>query len=325
MKNSHHFIVGYQQFAMLPPDGVTGMDAYRWMLENCKQIGAHAVTLAPVLETPEDWDVAAVDVRDKGRLQEMAAMAKEADVHFIMTLRAAMSLSGKEHPLSGAVAQVDPAYARRWAEKAVEAAEIFGVDTFGCSYGRLQTQLTRYNKAVPYQQVKEFVKGNLTELAQILRGTGMVAAYENHCDFKGKEIAQILEEVNAPEIGSLYDIGNGATICCDAMDDVDALAPWAVAAHFKDFKMVNNSAFRQDWQDMPMILKGCLLGEGYLDFDVIMKAIIEKAPKKKDMILLAEPAFILPETEEDRKDIKEFDRKCSRQFVRFMLDLVDRY
>ena len=325
MKNSRNFIVGYQQFAMLPPDGVTGLAAYQWMLENCKQLGAHAVSLAPVLQEPEDWDVAALDVRDAGKLREMSAMAKEADVHFIMNIRSAMSLAGKNHPATGAAPQFDLASARLLAEKAVEAAEIFGVDTFGCAYGRLQTQLTRYNKNAPFDQVKEFVKANLKELSHILRGTGITAAYENHCDFKGREIAQILEEVDAPEIKAMYDIGNGATICCDAMEDVGYLAPWAVAAHFKDFKLVDNSAFRQDWQDMPMILKGCLLGEGYLDFDVIMQAIIEKAPKKKDMIILAEPAFILPETEEDKVDIKEFDRKCSRQFVQFMLDLVDRY
>ena len=60
------------------------------------------------------------------------------------------------------------------------------------------------------------------------------------------------------------------------------MAPWAVAAHFKDFKVIDNPIFEHLWQDMPMILGGCCLGEGFIDFDVIMKAICEKAKRKRE-------------------------------------------
>ena len=57
-----------------------------------------------------------------------------------------------------------------------------------------------------------------------------------------------------------------------------------------------------------------------------MKAICEKAKRKENMILMAEPAFILPENHYNcLEEMHEFDRKCTYQFVRFMQDLVERY
>ena len=78
-----------------------------------------------------------------------------------------------------------------------------------------------------YDTVKAFVKANLKELGSALEGTNIMMAYENHCDFTGREIAQILEETDHPNIGGMFDIGNGAVICCDPMADVEYLAPWA--------------------------------------------------------------------------------------------------
>ena len=177
-----------------------------------------------------------------------------------------------------------------------------------------------------FDEVKKFVVGNLKELGRCLEGTDIMMAYENHCDFTGREIASILEEVDHPSIGGMFDIGNGAVICCDPMADVEYLAPWAVAAHFKDFKVIDNPVFEHLWQDMPMILKGCLLGEGIIDIDVIMKAICEKAKRKQNMILMAEPAFILPEKHSNcLEEMHQFDRECTYQFVDFMQKLVEKY
>ena len=113
---------------------------------------------------------------------------------------------------------------------------------------------------------------------------------------------------------------------CARMGAVEYRAPGAVAAHFKDFKVVDNPVFEHLWQDMPMIFKGCCLGEGIIDFDVIMRAICEKAKRKNGMILMAEPAFILPEQHYNGlEEMHEFDRKCTRQSVSFMQELVEKY
>lgn len=327
MNNSRNFQVGFQQFANRCPETLKpGRESFVWYLEECRRMNAHSLSMMPVAKIPEGekYDAGYLAFEDMGYVREMASLAKEAGVHFVVYCIPLMSLAGLPHPVKGP--GMDAAAARRYLDKIIEICDIFGADTLGGGYGALETKFSRYNKDVPYAEVKKFAAANLKELGRALEGTNIMMAFENHCDFTGKEIAGILEEVNHPNIGGMFDIGNGAVICCDPMADVEYLAPWAVAAHFKDFKVVNNPVFEHLWQDMPMILKGCCLGEGFIDFDVIMNAICEKAKRRENMILMAEPAFILPEERYNcLEEMHEFDRKCTYQFVRFMQELVERY
>ena len=328
MHNSFEFKVGFQQFANRCPESLKpGRESFVWYIEECKRMGAHSLSMMPVARIPESekYDAGYLEFSDMGYVREMAALAKEADVHFVVYCIPLMSLAGLKHPVTGQVG-MEPAAARKYLDKIIEICDIFGADTLGGGYGKLEVKYSRYNRAVSYDTVKAFVKANLKELGSALEGTNIMMAYENHCDFTGREIAQILEETDHPNIGGMFDIGNGAVICCDPMADVEYLAPWAVAAHFKDFKVVDNPVFEHLWQDMPMIFKGCCLGEGIIDFDVIMRAICEKAKRKNGMILMAEPAFILPEQHNNcLEEMHEFDRKCTRQFVIFMQELVEKY
>lgn len=326
---SRKFYIGFQQFALLPPEGTPiGRPSFEWFVNECKRIDAHALAMMPVNGLPDsEYDFGYVDYSDMGQVREMAAMAREADIRYTLYVRSIWSLAGMNHPLTGD-APMDKAEAVRNVEKCMEIAELFSSDTFAGGYGKLEIDYGRYSKKASYDEVKKYVVANLKALGKILQGSNIMMAFENHCDFSGKEIARMLEEVDHPNIGGMYDIGNGAVVYCDAMEDVDYLAPWAVAAHFKDFKVVNNPEFQPMWQAMPMLVKGALLGEGYLDFDVIMKAILEKAKKKDNFIMMAEPAFIVPEDKDHFKDIAEFhqfDRTCSWQFVQYMQDLVKRY
>lgn len=328
MNNSFNFKVGFQQFANRCPESLKpGRESFEWYINECRRMNAHSLSMMPVEKIPEGekYDGGYLEFADMGYVREMAALAKEADVHYVCYCIPMMSLSGADHPVNGPSAMSVEA-AHRYLDKIIEICDIFGINTLGGGYGRLETKYSRYNKAVSFDEVKKFVVGNLKELGRCLEGTDIMMAYENHCDFTGREIASILEEVDHPNIGGMFDIGNGAVICCDPMADVEYLAPWAVAAHFKDFKVIDNPVFEHLWQDMPMILKGCLLGEGIIDFDVIMKAICEKAKRKQNMILMAEPAFILPEKHYNcLEEMHKFDRECTYQFVDFMQKLVEKY
>lgn len=160
-------------------------------------------------------------------------------------------------------------------------------------------------------------------MAEMLEGTGLVFAYENHCDFNGREIASIIEDIGSKNIRALYDFGNGAVACCDPMEDLEYLAPYAVAAHFKDFAVIDNPLRTKLYPDMPMVTTGCYLGDGYIDFERILRTIIEKAPTPHGMPLLAEPAFKLPTNDAERDDRVEYNRKISRQYVAKMLEIVE--
>ena len=109
------------------------------------------------------------------------------------------------------------------------------------------------------------------------------------------------------------------------MEDLHYLAPYAFAAHFKDFAVVDNPIRTKLYPDMPMVTTGCYLGEGYIDFGLMLRTSIEKSPNPHGMPLLAEPAFKLPTNDEERDDRTEYNRKISRQYVAKMLEIVERF
>ena len=328
MHNSHNFRVGFQQFANRCPETTKpGRDSFLWYLEESRRLGTHALSMMLVDRIPDEekYDAGFLEISDMGYVREMAACAKEADVDYVCYCAGLHSLSGLPHPVFGPQ-KMTVAQAHRSVERMLEVCEIFGIKTLGGGYGRLNFKTGRYNSKVPYAVFKEYMAANLSRLGRLLEGTDIMMAYENHCDFSGKEIAELLETVNHPNIAAMYDVGNAASVLLDPNDDIDYLAPWAVAMHFKDMKVIDNPVFEHLWQDMPVIYKGCLLGEGIIDFDRVMTAVCEKALRKQNMPILSEPAFILPENHYNcLEEMHQFDRECTYQFVDFMQKLVDRY
>ncbi len=329
MGNSYDFRIGFQPFNLMPPDGTPpGMESFVWTMEECGRLGARAISLFPNL-IPKDADA--------GTFREMKAMADEKDVSFILYPFTAWGLAGLPLKVAslGSVGKMmgaegpddapDPAIARKGVENTMAMAEALGAKILCLGYGQSTVATSRWNKKYPFSEQKKFIVANLRELAEMLKGTGLTFAYENHCDFKGREIAEIIDEVDSPCIRSLYDFGNGAVACCDPMEDLEYLAPYAVAAHFKDFDVVDNPLRTKLYPDMPIRVTGCYLGEGVIDFDRILTTLIEKAPQPRGMMLLAEPAYKLPTNDAERDDRVDYNRKISRQFVRKMLEIVERY
>ncbi len=329
MGNSYDFRVGFQPFNLMPPDGTPpGMESFRWTIEECGRLGARAISLFPNL-IPKGADTSV--------LREMKAMADEKDVRFILypftgwglaglPLRvASLGSAGKLMGAEGPDDAPDAAIARKGVEKTIAMAKELGAEILCLGYGQSTVATSRWNKKFPFSEQKKFIVANLKIMAEMLVGTGLTFAYENHTDFNGREVAQIIEEVDSANIRALYDFGNGAVACCDPMEDLDYLAPYAVAAHFKDFDVVDNPLRTKLYPDMPIRMTGCYLGEGVIDFDRIISTLIEKAPHPKGMMLLAEPAYKLPTNDAERDDRVEYNRKISRQFVRKMLEIVERY
>lgn len=329
MGNSYNFRVGFQPFNLMPPASTpAGMESYAWTISECERLGARAFSLFPNL-IPKELSSAT--------LSEMAAMAKEKDIELIIYPFSVWGLAGL--PLrvdawgaTGAALGVscandapDPAVARKGVERSIMLAKALNARILCSGYGHSNVATSRYNKEFPFSEQKKFIVANLREMAKLLDGTGLCFAYENHCDFNGREIASVIEEVSSESIMALYDFGNGAVACCDPMEDVKYLAPYAVAAHFKDFAVVDNPLRTKLYPDMPMVFAGCYLGEGIIDFDYILQTLIDKSPKPEGMCLLAEPAFKLPTNDAERDDRVEYNRRISRQYVAKMLEIVERF
>lgn len=329
MNNSNDFRVGFQPFNLMPPGNTpSGMEQYKWTMEECGRLGARAISLTPNLIPKE---------LTPDTLSEMYAMAEEKDVKlliypFTVWGLAGLPLMADDWGAAGALVGVssgadapDASRARAEVEKMISLAKVLGSDIFCSGYGHVNLATSRYNKEFPFYEQKKFIVANLLEMSRMLEGTGITFAYENHCDFNGREIASIIEEVGSQNIMGLYDFGNGAVACGDPMEDVKYLAPYAVAAHFKDFKVVDSPYRTKENPDMPMVMTGCYLGEGFIDFELILSEIVAKAPSPHGMALLAEPAFQLPETEEQRNDRTEYNRIISRQYVAKMQEIVKKF
>ena len=329
MGNSYDFRVGFQPFNLMPPDGTApGMASFCWTIEECGRLGARAISLFPNL-IPRELTADTIG--------EMKAMAEEKDVKFILYPFTVWGLAGLPMKVAsfGAAGKMmgaegpddipDVAAARRSVENTMRLAEALGAEILCAGYGQSSVATSRWNKQYPFAEQKKFIVANLREMAQMLKGTSLTLAYENHCDFIGREIVEILEEIDSEHVRSLYDFGNGAVACCDPMEDLAYLAPYAVAAHFKDFAVVDNPLRTKLYPDMPLTVTGCYLGDGFIDFERILRTLIEKAPHPRGMMLLAEPAYKLPTNDAERDDRVEYNRKISRQYVAKMLEIVERF
>jgi sugar phosphate isomerase/epimerase len=89
---------------------------------------------------------------------------------------------------------------------------------------------------------------------------GIKLAVENHIDFTGSEILQLIEEVGSPHFGLNFDTGNFARLLDDPIKAAEKLAKYALATHVKDLK-VNPQASVDDWY----FFSTAPVGDGFID------------------------------------------------------------
>ncbi len=75
---------------------------------------------------------------------------------------------------------------------------------------------------------------DLVAIGPLAEERGVPVLIENHEEFTGVEIARILEAVNHPHIGALFDYGNSMMVREDPFAALEAMLPWVRGAHMKD-------------------------------------------------------------------------------------------
>lgn len=75
---------------------------------------------------------------------------------------------------------------------------------------------------------------DLVEIGPIAADRGIPVLLENHEEFTGVEIARLLERVDHPFVGALYDYGNSMMVHEDPIEALEAMLPWTRKAHLKD-------------------------------------------------------------------------------------------
>ncbi len=108
-------------------------------------------------------------------------------------------------------------------------------------------------------QIKALVE-MFKKAVKVAEGAGIKMAVENHIDFTGDEILQLLSEVGSPNFGLNFDTGNFLRLLDDPIASIEKLAPFVMATHVKDL-MPDKKAKPTDWH----FFAGVPVGEGLID------------------------------------------------------------
>ena len=155
---------------------------------------------------------------------------------------------------------------------------------------------TRWAPEPPMDERIDIIAENLATIADAV--PGMLLGVENHCDYRGYEIAAILEKANRPNLKAQLDTGNAFTVFEDPIDCAKALAKWTVSVHLKDVRV---TPFVPAGPAPGIRGEAVPLGQGMVDNAAICQILSEQAPDPKSIRLVMEPLY-MPEGIDPEQD-----------------------
>jgi 3-oxoisoapionate decarboxylase len=108
-------------------------------------------------------------------------------------------------------------------------------------------------------QVKALIE-QFRRAVPLAEAAGVKLAVENHIDFTGDEMVQLIEGVGSPNFGINFDTGNFLRLLDDPVKGMQKLAKYTYATHIKDLK-VNPDAAPDDWY----FFSSVPVGDGLID------------------------------------------------------------
>jgi len=108
---------------------------------------------------------------------------------------------------------------------------------------------------------------DLKELAPLAEELAVQIVLENHEDFTGMQICEILHAVDNPWIKALYDYGNSQNVAEDPIHALEAMAPHVTRMHMKDHIVIKH--------DDKYWTQGVAIGEGTLPFAELTRRLID--------------------------------------------------
>ena len=158
--------------------------------------------------------------------------------------------------------------------KLLDAARTLGAD-------RLRTYVTF--KGDPEESARATVAG-LRAAAAAAADLGIAILLENHEDLTGREIFRILEDVDHPAVGAVYDFGNSMMVLEDPMAAAKAMAPFVRSVHVKDHIVAVEEERSRGAGSPDAFVCGVPIGRGNIPIAPILGYLLENT--KLDRVCL---------------------------------------
>lgn len=271
------------------PESVDASERLDWTIDKAAELGLRIVGGHP-------------PSRNADVLRRIRDHADSRDVEIEPYIRGAFGLVGP-----------DAKESLEELRSSIAAAKLLALNPYvHTGYGRLNVETSRFNKAIPIREHLGRLIANLKEAAKAAADAGVVIAVENHCDFLGRELAEVFAAVDSPNVRACLDTGNSLTVFNDPAADLLALAPYTVTTHLKDLKGVATAEPGR----VPFVPVGCALGEGEVDVGLTLRTLAEQAPRGSETPLILEQGWppIPPGGSRAEVDANAF--RCSIAYLR---------
>jgi sugar phosphate isomerase/epimerase len=294
--------LGFVGFIYTPPKNITDpIESLKWHMTKTKELGGGVTQFSP----PQKWDQKILEDLKEHMVKTDNELELGAPIFGGMTAKGSLTGENKEEIRSIIDAQI-------------KAAKFLGVKIMRGAYGKLKVAYTRFNKDYPLKEHRQFLIDNLKEAAEIFEGEGLYFAIENHCDFTGKEFADIFSAVNSKHIGCTLDTANGYTVYCDPNEDVEYLAEYAITTHIKDMLVQD---FESQYGLIPFQARGCAVGDGNVDIPRAIELLDQKSPFSNGLHLVIEQGWMNYDNISDRE---AYDKECVHKGLKYLQKLLGR-
>jgi sugar phosphate isomerase/epimerase len=302
LNNKDSWKLGFVGFIYTPPKEIQDpVEGLKWHMSKTKELGGGVTQfIAPI-----KWeDTIIEDVKE-----HMAKTNNELELGAPIFGSVAMK---------GSIIGDHKQEIREIVAAQIKAAKALGVSILRGAYGKLKLEYTRYNKNYPRKEHIKYVTDTLKEAAKMFEDAGLYFALENHCDFTGREFAEIFSAVNSTHIGCTLDTANGFTVYCDPNEDIEYLAKYAFTTHIKDMLVQD---FESDYGLIPYQARGCAVGDGNVDVPHALELLDTQSPFAKGLHLIIEQGWMNYDTVTDRE---AYDKECVHQGLKYLKKLLGR-
>ena len=126
-------------------------------------------------------------------------------------------------------------------------------------------------------QALEMMQETANDLAAIMQKANdldMTIVLENHEDFTGYELMEIIDQVNHPNLKILYDYGNSQMVLEDPIAALEAVLPNVHSVHFKDHVMIRAEDAGQ------LTVAGVPVGDGFLPLTELTRRLLDQGLRR---------------------------------------------